>query len=190
MEWMFLVTANSRAKVESRILQVLDHHLISARSFTSLRSGNEIRISFTAAMDRSAAARTSNLLRKLADVQLVDSFPDEDGLSRTLALFKVLCDQESRLPLLQVISSLGAQVVSIRPSWLAFQVIGTMQDIEGLRESLLPYGLVESIAIASATVRKDAATGAVEELPATLTVVPEPILRPRKERIAAIAAMV
>ena len=185
MEWMFLVTASNRARVESRILQVLDHHLISAQSFTSLRSGNEIRIGFTAELDRAAALRTSNLLRKVADVQSVDSFPDHDGLSRTLALFKVLCDQESRLPLLQVISSLGAQVVSIRPAWVAFQVIGTMQDIEGLRESLLPYGLVESIAIASATVRKEAARAVVEELPATLAMVPEPIRRPRKERIAA-----
>ncbi|MEO6828659.1 MAG: hypothetical protein ABI164_02540 [Acidobacteriaceae bacterium] len=170
--------------MESRILQVLDHHMISARSFASVRAGNEIRVSFMAEVDPATAIRTSDLLRKLQDVQFVDSFASQDGLCRTLALFKVLCDQESRLPLLQVISSLGAQVVSIRPEWVAFQIIGTMQDIEGLRESLLPYGLVEAISVASAVVRKEPTAEAVEEIPRKLTVVPEPVRRPRKERAA------
>jgi acetolactate synthase small subunit len=186
MEWMFLITACNRTRVESRILQVLDHHMISAQSFASMQAGNEIRVSFMADIDRANAIRTSDLLRKLPDVQFVDSFASHDGLCRTLALFKVLCDQESRLPLLQIISSLGAQVVSIRPEWVAFQIIGTMQDIEGLRESLLPYGLVEAISVASAVVRKEPATEAVKELPATLTVIPELIRRPRKERTAAL----
>jgi acetolactate synthase small subunit len=185
MEWMFLITACNRARVESRIFQVLDHHMITALSFSSTRAGSETRVSFTAEMDRAGAVRTSDLLRKLADVQFVDSFSNNDGLCRTLALFKVLCDQESRLPLLQVISSLGAQVVSIRPEWVAFQIIGTMQDIEGLRESLLPYGLVEAISIASAIVRKEPAAQSIQELPATLSVVPEMIRTPRKMRTAA-----
>ncbi len=186
MEWMFLITACNRPRLESRILQVLDHHMIFAQSFASVRAGNEVRVSFMAEIDPSNAARTSDLLRKLPDVQFVDSFAHQDGLCRTLALFKVLCDQESRLPLLQVISSLGAQVVSIRPEWVAFQIIGTLQDIEGLRESLLPYGLVEAISIASAVVRKEPAGEAIKELPGTLTVVPELVRKPRAQRAAAL----
>ena len=196
MEWMFLVTACNRARVESRILQVLDHRRLSARMFTSLRSGDEIRIAFTAETDASAAIRTGDLLRKLPDVHNVDAFPARDGLSRTLALFKVLCDQESRLPLLQVISSLGAQVVSLRPKWVAFQIIGTMQDIEYLRESLLPYGLVEAVSVVSAIVRNDL-PGSLEEVEIseqptasertwTLAVVSDLPRKPRRERATAL----
>ena len=48
---------------------------------------------------------------------------------------------------------MGAQVVAVRPDWVAFQIIGSPQDIEGLRASLLPYGLVEAISAASTAVR-------------------------------------
>ncbi len=184
MEWMFLVTACNRARVESRIFQVLDHHMVSVQSFASMRVGNELRVSFKAEINRHDAVRASDLLRKLQDVRHVDSFANQDGLCQTLALIKVLCDQESRLPLLQVISSLGAEVVSIRPEWVTFQIVGTLQDIEGLRRSLLPYGLVEAISVASAVVRKEATTECVEDLPATLTVVPGLVRKPRKERRA------
>jgi hypothetical protein len=61
---------------------------------------------------------------------------------------------------------MGAQVVAVRPDWVAFQVIGSPQDIEGLRASLLPYGLVEAISAASTAVRNHAGTKAIE-VPAT-----------------------
>lgn len=186
MEWMFLITACNRPRLESRILQVLDHHMISVQSFASVRAGNEVRVSFVADIDPPNAARTSDLLRKLPDVQFVDSFANQDGLCRTLALFKVLCDQESRLPLLQVISSLGAQVVSIRPEWVAFQMIGTLQDIGGLRESLLPYGLVEAISIASAVIPKEPTGETINELSDRLAVVPKLIKKPLRHRTAAL----
>jgi acetolactate synthase small subunit len=162
MERMFLITALNRARVESRILQSLDHHMVPLQSFSSMRIGDETLVTFMAALDDAGALRTCDLLRKLHDVQSVDSFPCQEGFCRTLALFRVLCDQESRLPLLQVISSMGAQVVAVRPDWVAFQVIGSLQDIEGLRASLLPYGLVEAISAASTAVRNHAGTKAIE----------------------------
>jgi hypothetical protein len=48
---------------------------------------------------------------------------------------------------------MGAQVIAVRPDWVAFQIIGSPQDIEGLRASLLPYGLVEALSAASTAVR-------------------------------------
>lgn len=167
MEWMFLVTANRRARVDSRILQVLDHHMVPVQSYASSRMGNEIRISFIAEADSAGALRTGDLLRKLQDVQSVDWFASQDGLCRTLALFKVMCDQESRLPLLQVISSLDAQVVAVRPDCVAFEVVGAVNDIRGLRESLLPYGLVETVSMATAMVRKEATTEAEDAIEAS-----------------------
>ena len=153
MKRMFLLTASNRVRVESRILQVLDHHMVPVESFSSMRLGNEARVTFMAELDDEAAQRTCNMLRRLQDVHSIDCFAYQDGFCRTLAMFRILCDQESRLPLLQVISSMGAQVVAVRPDWVAFQVIGSAQDIEGLRASLLPYGLVEAISAASTAVR-------------------------------------
>jgi acetolactate synthase I/III small subunit len=156
MERMFLITASNHARLESRVLQVLDHHAVPVQSFSSMRIGEETRVTFMAELDEKAARRTCDMLQRLHDVQSIDSFAYQDGFCRTLALFRVLCDQESRLPLLQVISSMGAQVVAVRPDWIAFQVIGSSQDIEGLRASLLPYGLVEAISAASTAVRNRA----------------------------------
>lgn len=156
MERMFLITASNRVRLESRILQVLDHHMVPLQSFSSMRIGDQTSVTFMAELDDDSARRTCDMLRRLHDVQSIDSFAYQDGFCRTLALFRVLCDQESRLPLLQVISSMGAQVIAVRPDWVAFQVIGSPQDIEGLRASLLPYGLVEAISAASTAVRNHA----------------------------------
>jgi acetolactate synthase-1/3 small subunit len=156
MERMFLITASNRVRVESRILQVLDHHAVPVQSFSSMRIGDETRVTFMAELDEEAARRTCDLLRRLHDVQTIDNFAYQDGFRRTLALFRVLCDQDSRLPLLQVISSMGAQVIAVRPDWVAFQIIGSPEDIEGLRAGLLSYGLVEAISAASTAVRSHA----------------------------------
>jgi acetolactate synthase small subunit len=120
-------------------------------------------------LDDDHARRTCDMLRRLHDVQSIDCFASQDGFCRTLAMFRVLCDQESRLPLLQVISSMGAQVVAVRPDWVAFQVIGSPQDIEELRASLLPYGLVEAISAASTAVRNHASQTADHEVESSVT---------------------
>ena len=156
MERMFLITASNRVRVESRILQVLDHHAVPVESFSSMRLGDEARITFMAELDEDVARRTCDMLRRLQDVHSIECFAYQDGFCRTLAMFRILCDQESRLPLLQVISSMGAQVVAVRPDWIAFQIIGSPRDIEGLRASLLPYGVVEAISAASTAVRNHA----------------------------------
>jgi len=173
MEWMFLVATSRRDRVESRILQVLDHHMVPMRSFSSARIGAEIRISFIADADEASARRTGDLLRKARDVQTVEVFAAGEALCRTVALFKVFCDQDSRLPLLQVVSSLGAQVVTVRPSSVTFEILGALPDIHGLRESLLPYGVVENISVATIMARRDVSTAdrretAIEQLPAKL----------------------
>jgi acetolactate synthase small subunit len=174
MEWTFLITAHRRARVDSRILQSLENHRIPLESYASARVGDELRISFVAETDAAGAVRTADLLRRVHDIQSVDWFPREHGVSQTLALFKVLCDQESRLPLLQVLSSVGAQVMAVRPEFVTFQIIAAETDIHGLRESLLPYGVVESISAATAMVRKERAavaerSGNIEVLPVALS---------------------
>jgi acetolactate synthase small subunit len=169
MERMFLITASNRTRVESRILQVLDHHAVPVESFSSMRLGDEARVTFMAKLDDEGARRTCDLLRRLHDVHSIDCFAYQDGFCRTFAMFRILCDQESRLPLLQVISSMGAQVVAVRPDWVAFQIIGSPHDIEGLRASLLPYGLVEAISAASTAVRNRASQTADRELEALAT---------------------
>lgn len=173
MEWMFLVTASNRPRVESRVLQVLDHHLVTVQSFSSTRTGNEMRISLTLETDKANAVRSRDLLLRLQDVQSVDSFASTDGLCQRLAIFKVLCDQESRLPLLQVVASIGAHVLAVRPEWVAFQFLGTLKDIQGLYESLLPYGLVEAMSVASAVLRKEKSAEVLAHTPEQPFVVPD-----------------
>lgn len=169
MEWIFLITAARRERVDSRILQSLENHRVPLTSYSSARVGDELRISFIVECGEAGAVRTADLLRRVHDIHSMEWFPREQGASQTLALFKVLCDQESRLPLLQVISSLGAQVMSVRPEFLTFQILAATHDIHGLRESLLPYCVVESISVATAMVRKETAaaarTGNLEVMP-------------------------
>ncbi len=99
MERMFLITTSNRVRVESRILQVLDHHAVPVESFSSMRLGDEARVTFMAKLDEDVARRTCDMLRRLQDVQSIDCFAYQEGFCRTLAMFRILCDQESRLPL-------------------------------------------------------------------------------------------
>ena len=74
MERMFLITASNRLRVESRILQVLDHHAVPVESFSSLRLGEEARVTFMAKLEEDAARRTCDMLRRLQDVHSIDCF--------------------------------------------------------------------------------------------------------------------
>lgn len=173
MERVFSIKALNRIRVESRILQVLDHHAVSIESFSSTRIGDERHIAFMSDLDDQNALRTCDLLRRLQDVQSIDSFPCHDGICRTMTLLRISCDEESRLPMLQTAASLGAKVVAAERNWIALQAIGSVKEIDALRDRLLPHGSVETISAASAAVRNDKNLNAVEKTAKPIAAAPE-----------------
>lgn len=149
MEWTFLLTMDNQPRVQSRILRILDHHQVAIQSFASFQVGDELRVSFVIHAEPEKARRIEMHVRKLQDIRTVEAFTADTGLTRTIALFKIMCDQQTRLTVLQVVAALEVRVLTVQPMWMVVEAIGTGNEIETLERILCPYGLVQSISAAS-----------------------------------------
>ncbi len=149
MEWTFLLTTDNQPRVQSRILRILDHHQVTIQSIASFQVGDGLRVSFAVHAEPEKARRIEMLVRKLQDIRTVEAFPADTGLTRTIALFKIMCDQLTRLTVLQVVAALEVRVLTVQSMWIVVEAIGTGNEIETLERILCPYGLVQSISAAS-----------------------------------------
>jgi acetolactate synthase small subunit len=163
MQWSFLLRSAYQPRVESRILQVLDHHMLKMESFSSMRMAHDIWITFVLRAEQTQVTRIYGLFGKLQNIKRLHMFCQEEAITRTTAVIKVWCDQESRLPIIQVLSSINARTLTVRPLWMAFEVTDSSAALANLYEVLCPYGIIESLSAASLVVHTDANTSEDEE---------------------------
>jgi acetolactate synthase small subunit len=148
MQWMLLLRTAYQPKVESRILQVLESHIVEMESFSSMRSAHDIWITLVVQAQESQAARLRGGLERLQDIKRLQMFCGEKATSRTTAVVKIWCDQESRLPIPQVLTSIEVHMLSTTPLWMVFEVNGRSDRLEGLYDVLSRYGNIESFSVA------------------------------------------
>ncbi len=163
MQWMFLLRSAYQHRVESRVLQILDHHMVELESFSSMRMAHDIWITLVLRAEQVQANRIRGLFGRLQNIKRLHMFCQEETITRTTAVIKVWCDQESRLPILQVLSSVNARTLTVRPLWMAFEVTDSSAALANLYEVLCPYGIIESLSAASLVVHTDANTSEDEE---------------------------
>lgn len=116
-----------------------------ARTLSSVRPDEYIFLSGVLDAEEKQAERIESLLRKIHGMESVKVAPETAVIQRMIALFRILCDMTDRAEVLHLITSLNARAVMVRPRWLAFEVVGTPQEIEGIYQSALAYGIVDVV---------------------------------------------
>jgi acetolactate synthase small subunit len=67
-----------------------------------------------------------------------------------IALFRILCNRTDRAEILQFISAVNARAIMVGPLWVAFEMVGTSQEIEGVYQSAVGYGIVDMVSCSCA----------------------------------------
>jgi len=115
------------------------------------------------------ARRIEANLYKLVNVLRVEDTTWTPNVTRELALIKVRTTAANRTPVLQIAELSRAHIVDVATEAMILEITGTRDKIDGLVETLAPYGILELVRTgAVAMVRSaEAATPALQDQPQT-----------------------
>lgn len=136
-------------RMEERVMQVLDRTQATVVTISSARLDGRIFLSGVIDAEEEQASRIDALLRKIHGMASVKVLPATHTTVRMIAFIRILCNITDRAEILHFISAVHARMVMIRPMWLAFELIGTPQEIEGVYQSALGYGVVDLLSSSS-----------------------------------------
>ena len=126
-------------------MQVFDRLQAKVVTLSSVRLDGHIFLSGVMDADETQADRVERLLRKIHGMESAKVVLEMNTMQRMIALFRILCDMTERAEVLHFVTALNARVVMVRPLWVAFEVVGTPQEIEGVYQSALAYGIVDIV---------------------------------------------
>jgi acetolactate synthase small subunit len=132
-------------RMEAKVMQVLDRLQAAAVILSSVRLDDHIFLSCVIDAEENQAGRIEAVLRRIHGMLCVKVLPETDTTQRMIALFRVLCDITDRSEILHFISAVNARAIMVRPKWVAFEVVGTPQEIEGIYQSAVGYGIVDVV---------------------------------------------
>lgn len=106
---------------------------------------------------------TEDVVRKLCrqiekQVEVLKTYynTNEEVIWQELALYKVPTDVISeKAKVERLLREYGAQAVVIRSDYTVFETVGHREEIDGLLETLAPYGLIEFVRSARVAIIKD-----------------------------------
>ena len=145
MRWCFWTQMEDLGRMEARVMQVLDRVQATIISLSSAKLDGHIFLSGVMDADETQADRVERLLRRIHGMESAKAVPETATVKRMIALFRILCDMTERAEVLQFVSALNARAIMVRPLWVALQVVGTPQEIEGVYQSALAYGIVDIV---------------------------------------------
>jgi hypothetical protein len=142
MQGMYLITADDRPRVRSRILMIFDQQRIAILSFIAVRLGEEICMRIDADIDACDGRRVQALLYRNEDVQTIRAVVAEDR-AQSVASYYAVCEGESQMRLLQVLAGLGAIVTLINDGQIVFEVEGGESELLEMEQRLMRYWPIE-----------------------------------------------
>lgn len=145
MRWCFWTQMEDLGRMEARVLQVLDRLQATVVSLSSVELDGRVFLSGVMEADEIQADRVERLMRKIHGMESAKVVPEAKTMQRTIALFRILCDMTDRAEVLHFITAVHARAIMVRPLWVAFEVVGTPQEIEGVYQSATGYGIVDVV---------------------------------------------
>jgi acetolactate synthase small subunit len=132
-------------RMEARVMQVLDRLQAAVVSLSSTRLDGLIFVSGVIDAEEKQASRIEALLRKIQGMSSAKVLAETHITQRMIALFRILCDITDRAEILHFIHAINARAILVRPLWVAFELVGTPQEIEGVYQSAVGYGIVDVV---------------------------------------------
>jgi len=145
MRWCFWTQMEDCGRMEARVMQVLDRIQATVVTLSSARLDGRIFLSGAIDGEERQASRIEALLRKIQGMSSVKVLAEADCTQRMIALFRILCDITDRAEVLHFVSAVNARAIMVRPMWVAFEIVGTPQEIEDVYQSAVGYGIVDVV---------------------------------------------
>jgi acetolactate synthase small subunit len=165
MRWCFWTQMEDLGRMEARVMQVLDRLQATVVTLSSARLDEHTFLSGVMEAEEKQATRIESLLRKIHGMESARVAPESAAMQRMIGLFRILCDMTDRSEVLHFITALNARAVMVRPLWVAFEVIGTPQEIEGVYQSALAYGIVDIVSSSCALMTSENEPGRIAGAP-------------------------
>ena len=103
------------------------------------------RMTITATGDPATLDLMLKQLNRLVDVIQAKDLTDLPVIKKELALFKVKISEETRSELLKLLHAFGVKPTDICNEAVMFSVDASGEKIDGIRQILAPFGLIEVI---------------------------------------------
>ena len=104
---------------------------------------NLSRMTFVVQGDDAVVEQLLKNLEKLIDVIKVSAAPNEDVVSRELALIRVSATPDTRKEIVQIADIFRAHIVGVSPDSMIIEVAGDADKMTSLQDLLKGYGLLE-----------------------------------------------
>lgn len=103
------------------------------------------RMTFQVEADADMAKRIEANLYKMVNVLSIEDLTNVQRIIRDLALIKVKVAPERRTEVLNLVEIFRARAVDVSPETLTVEVTGDQGKIQGMVDSLRPFGIVEMV---------------------------------------------
>jgi acetolactate synthase-1/3 small subunit len=156
----FVVYVEDKPGVMNRVSSLFRARAYNIESINSGRCHTEgvhrmtIRVKATA----DQAKRIEANLYKCVDVLQVADITDFPNVSRVLAMIKVRAMPDGRAAVIQLGEVFRARVVDVGPTALIFEITGSAAKVDGLIETLRPYGILEVVRTGCAAMTRASAS--------------------------------
>ncbi|MQF64900.1 acetolactate synthase small subunit [SAR202 cluster bacterium AC-409-J13_OGT_754m] len=116
---------------------------ISSLAVGQSEKPNLSRMTFVVQGNNAVVEQLLKNLDKLIDVIKVSAAPNEDVVSRELALIRVSATPDTRKEIVQIADIFRAHIVGVSPDSLIIEVAGDADKMTSMQDLLKGYGLLE-----------------------------------------------
>jgi hypothetical protein len=155
MNWVYLITADDRPRIQSRVMQIFDRQMISILSYASMKLGEQVNMRVCGDIGSCEGSRIAAQILHLEEVRAVRAFSAGgaagQAVTQAATLFNVVCDRSGQAALLDTLAAIGAEVVLVNSSRVAFEVVGSEMDVAELYERLRRHWPIDKLLVDAAT---------------------------------------
>ncbi len=149
MSQLHTVTAlvQNEAGTINRLVSMFRRRGISLASFNAGDCEQEgySRLTLVVQGDQTLLHQTLKQLEKLIDVVEVEDLETNHGLSRELALIRVDCTEEDRIPIYNLVNEFYAKTPRATATSVFVEYTGAVAEVERLIAALTPFGIGEIV---------------------------------------------
>lgn len=120
------------------------------------------RMTFVLGGPAADVEQVTKQLYKVVDVVKISDLPEDEIVTRELALLKVNATDQSRSAIIEIVDIFRGEILDVTPDSVVVEVTGTEDKIDAAFEMLKPYGVREMARTGRVAVTRGRATSAVE----------------------------
>jgi acetolactate synthase-1/3 small subunit len=121
------------------------------------------RMTFVLGGAASDVEQVTKQLFKIVDVVKISDLPEDEIVTRELALLKVNANEQNRGAIIEIVDIFRGEIVDAAPDTVVIEITGTEDKVDSAYEMLKPYGIREMARTGRVAVTRGKATAPFEQ---------------------------